>query len=128
MDIKSLVRSVIPFTSTAQAAQAKRRAETGSTTDRDANGKQEQSSEQPRRNLTPEELKQVIQYLEGLQGVKENQLRVRLECQNQINIVYVEDTAGNIVRRIPEADLAVILNNQKQVEPKKSGNLLNRSA
>ncbi len=128
MDIKSLVRSVIPFTSTAQAAQAKRRAEAASTTDRDANGKQEQGGEQQRRNLTAAELQEVIQYLEGLQGVKDNNLRVRLENHNQINVIYVEDMAGNIVRRIPEADLAAILKNQRQVEPKKSGNLLNRSA
>ncbi|MCM2281378.1 MAG: hypothetical protein NDI61_05970 [Bdellovibrionaceae bacterium] len=131
MDIKGLVRSIVPFTrnaETAQAVAAKKRTETGGATDRDADGKQNQSEEHHQGPLTPEQVQDAIRFLEGLQGVKDNHLTVRLSETDGIRVIYIEDLSGKIVRRLAELDLRAILKTRKDAQPKASGNLLNKSA
>lgn len=131
MDIKGLVRSIVPFTpnaNTAQAVAAKKRAEASGAADRDADGRQREAEEQPQRHLTPEEIQEAIRFLEGLPGVKDNHLNVRLEERDGIRVVYVRDATDKIVRRLTEADLHALLKTRVDAQPRTSGNLLNKSA
>lgn len=127
MDIKSLVRTVLPFSPVGPAAGAKQRAQTVETTDRDPHGKQEQAEEQPKRHLTQQEIDDAIAYLKSLAGVKENNLIIRLEEHDGIKVIFVEEPGGKVVRRLAEADLFVLLKSKAAPEPKKSGNLLNKA-
>lgn len=132
MDIKGFVRAMVPFgptgANTAQAVAGKKRTEANAATDRDADGKQSDAEEQPKRHLSPEEIQDAIKFLENLQGVKDNNLVVRLEENDGINVIYIEDPTGKTVRRLAEADLHSVLKSRNDAQSKSSGNLLNKSA
>lgn len=124
---------MVPFgvtgANTARSVAARKRAETGNATDRDADGKQHEADDQPKRNLSAEEIQEAIRFLENLQGVKDNNLIVKLEDKDDVRVVYIEDAAGKVVRRLAESDLSTVLKNRKEnAQPKASGNLLNTSA
>ena len=121
MDIKGVFRQVIPFP-TAKTEEAKAKAKLDAGNDKEGNG-QSAGEEQKRRHLSPEEIQEAVQYLEGLPGVKENNLTIRKETKDGITVVYIEDRTGKIVRRIPESELAALTSNRD----KKSGHLLNRA-
>lgn len=125
MDIKGIARNLIPLSPTrAQEAKdaANTRSKTDANNDREGNG-QASSEEQKRRKLSPEEIQDAVKYLEGLAGVKDNGLSVRLSEADGVVVVYVEDRSGKVVRRIPESDLANLTSNRQ----KKSGHLLNKA-
>jgi len=129
MNIKSLVQAVLPTLKSADQIAAKKRTEAASTTDRDANGRQEQAGQGPWRHLNDDEIKKVISYLENLPGVKDNGLFVRLVEKDQMKMIYIEDASGKTVRRLSEADLfAVFQKVGDGADQKSSGNLLNKSA
>ena len=122
MDIKSVLRSSWPF-NVQSAQKVDKRALTAKTADRDANGQSQQEQQKPKRNLSPEELQEAVAYLEALDGVKLNNLKVRLATADGVSVVYIEDQAGKVVRRIPEAELSALTQNRQ----KKSGHLLNKA-
>lgn len=122
MDIKSVLRSSWPF-NVQSAEKVDKRALTSGTADRDANGQSQQEQQKPKRNLSPEELQEAVAYLEALDGVKLNNLKVRLVTEGGINVVHIEDQSGKVVRRIPEAELSALTQNRQ----KKSGHLLNKA-
>ncbi len=123
---------MIPFgaasANTALSVAARKRAEAGSATDRDADGKQNHAEDQPKRDLSAEEIQDAIRFLEGLQGVKDNNLTVRLEEKDGIRVVYVQDPTGKTVRRLAEADLRSVLKSRQEAQLQSSGHLLNKSA
>lgn len=124
MDIKGVVRNLIPFPSAVKSASEARNthSKTNADNDREGNG-QAAGEEQKRRKLSPEEITDAVKYLEDLPGVKENSLRVRMEQVDGVTVVYVEDRNGKLVRRIPESELALLTANRE----KKSGHLLNKA-
>ena len=122
MDVKGVFRNINPFN--VKNVKDARRVQTGAATDRDANGQQSREGEkQPPRTLSQSELEEAVLYLQGLAGIKDNNLRVRLEQKDGITVVYVEDMSGNVVRRIPESDLEQLTKNRQ----KSSGHLLNKA-
>jgi uncharacterized FlaG/YvyC family protein len=130
MDIKGIVRQVIPFTTKAQQSEmaAKARSTTDASSDREGNGQQGQSEEQKKREYTPEEIQEVLKYLESLSGVKDNGLTVRLASADGVTAIFIEDRTGKTVRRIPEIEFGTLLANRSQgAATKKTGNLLNRA-
>lgn len=123
MDIKGLVRQVIPFTQKAQAEmRAEARSKTDASGDREGNG-QAAGEEQKRRHYTAEEIQEVVKILEALPGAKDNGLTVRVAASDGITVIYIEDRLGKTVRRIPESEFGMLLANRQ----KKSGNLLNKA-
>ncbi len=124
MDIKGVVRNLIPFPSAVKAANEAKstHSKTNANNDREGNG-QAAGEEQKRRKLSPEEIADAVKYLEELPGIKENSLRVRLEEHDGVSVVYVEDRFGKLVRRIPEGELASLTANRE----KTSGHLLNKA-
>ena len=122
MDIKSVLRNSWPFNVQAPSKVAKQ-ARTGEASDRDGNGQSQQQEQKPKRNLTPEELKEAVAYLEALEGVKLNNLKIRLATNEGVTLVYIEDQQGKLIRRIPESELSLLTTNRQ----KKSGNLINKA-
>jgi uncharacterized FlaG/YvyC family protein len=123
MDVKNVIRTVIPFT-VKKKEDAKATTALNADNERDANGQQQQSEgEKPRRNLSPEEITEAVKYLADLPGVKDHGLSVRVETKEGVTVVYVEDPTGKVVRRIPESELSLLTATRE----KKSGHLLNRA-
>lgn len=124
MDIKGIARNLLPLTSTKAASEAaSTRHKSDANNDREGNGQAANGEEQKRRRMTPEELEEAVKYLEGLAGVKDNQLKVRLETKDDITVVSIEDRDGKVVRRIPESELQALTANRER----KSGHLINRA-
>jgi uncharacterized FlaG/YvyC family protein len=125
MDIKGIARNLLPFTMTKAASEAVgTRHKTDANNDREGDGQAAASGEeQKRRRMTAEELEDAVKYLEGLAGVKDNHLKIRLETKDDVTVVYVEDRDGKVVRRIPESELRSLTANRER----KSGHLINRA-
>ena len=121
MNIKSAVSQIIPLS----VRKLQRENKTEATADRDPNaGRQEKKEERtPRRNLSQEEIDKAVDYLKNLPGVKESHLSVRLTRENNVPVVFIEDPAGKIIRRIPEMELSLIGGTPATTK----GNLLNKS-
>jgi uncharacterized FlaG/YvyC family protein len=122
MDIKGIARNLGPLAPVKTPETVSTRTKTDANNDREGNG-QAAGEEQKRRRLTSEEINEAVKYLEGLAGIKDNNLRVRLESKDDAIVVYVEDNDGKVVRRIPESELVSLTANRDR----KSGHLLNRA-
>jgi uncharacterized FlaG/YvyC family protein len=124
MDIKGIARSLIPISSPKSASEtASTHTKMDANNDREGNGQASDGEQQKRRRLTQEEWADAIKYLEGLAGVKDNNLTIRIEVKDDITVLFVEDRDGKVVRRIPESEVASLTANRE----KKSGHLLNRA-
>lgn len=127
MDIKGIVRQVIPFTPKAAAESretitAEARSKTDASGDREGNG-QAAGEERKKRRYTNDEIQDVVKFLEALPGAKDNGLTVRVADKDDVTVIYIEDRLGKTVRRIPESEFGSLLANRQ----KKSGNLLNKA-
>lgn len=122
MNIKGLVGNVIPFP-VKKAEEAKAKTALDADNEKEGNGQSSGGGDHRRRNLTPEEIAIAVKHLENLEGVKNNGLTVRLESNDGVTVVYVEDRDGKIVRRIPESELSLLTSNRE----KKTGSLLNKA-
>lgn len=78
---------------------------TKSSTDRDANGKREAPEGETKQKLTDEEFKEALDVLKELPGLKANDLVVRIEMQDTVRVVLIEDRNGKVVRRLSEGQL-----------------------
>lgn len=129
MDVKNVFRNILPFARN-PISESKRRelvqGEAKTSADRDPGTPSDQPhGDSPKRNLSDEEIQEAIKHLEALPGVKDNELRIRLERVDGIPVVYVEDRQGKVVRRIPESELSMV--KARTQESKTTGNLLNRA-
>ena len=113
-----------------KSVELKKRSSTAeSSADRDANGQQQNSHEEKSRDLTPEELKKIVEHLQSLAGVKDNSWQVKLEQKDRTYVIYIQDYAGKIIRRFNYEDIFQIFT---KLESKKSdgnakGGLLDRA-
>lgn len=121
MDIKGIVRNVLPF----NVDRVKEREKTtmDSTQEREGNGQAQGEEQKRKRNLSPEELQEAVKFLEDLPGVKDNHLQVKLVQKDGATAVFIEDRDGKVVRRIPESELSTLSKNKTQ----RSGHLLNKA-
>jgi uncharacterized FlaG/YvyC family protein len=97
MDIKSVVRQIIPLTGKAQAPE--KPTTTVETSDRDANGQSANQGDEGNRHLTKEQIEEAVKFLENLDGVKNNGLKIRMETKDDVTVVYIEDRDGKVVRQ-----------------------------
>lgn len=129
MDVKHAVRNILPF-SLGKVSETKLRetltGEAKTASDRDADGQQQQAESEKKRNLSDEEIQEAIKVLESFPGVKDSGLSFKLSRgEDGVPVVHVLDRAGNVVRRIPETELAQV--KSRQGENKTTGNLLNKA-
>jgi uncharacterized FlaG/YvyC family protein len=87
-------------------------------------GRGEEESTQHK--MTEEEAKEVLNHLRELDGVKGNNLQVRMEKTEDRYVVYVQEVSGKIVRRIPESEMWFIYQKQKSGDGKK-GQFINKA-
>jgi len=79
--------------------------------DRDADGRRQQ--EEPDQSpLSDQEMQRALEYLEKLEGLKNNGLTFKVEVRGQIRIILISDTSGNIVRRIPEHEMRLLISDK----------------
>lgn len=122
MNVRSLTNPVIP-TESVKAHESREVKADVSSEDRDANGKRDQ--EEPRKDpLTEEEMKKALEYLENLTSLKSNELRLEVEDTGLMRVILIKDQADQVVRRIPEWELRVLI----QDKDKKTGQIFNKSA
>jgi uncharacterized FlaG/YvyC family protein len=73
--------------------------------------------------MNDEEIQKAIERLRSLQGIKDNNLIIKLDKSSGVPIVFIEDYTGKVVRRIPESELWQL---SQQVE-KSKGHLIDRT-
>ncbi len=96
-----------------------------STTDRDANGQQAGGGEEQRREpMSDEQFEKALAHLRGLPVVKDHNLEVDVQNQNEKRFILLKEPTGKVVRRIPEAELWSLL----RVKPNEKGQILRKSA
>lgn len=116
MNIKSITGIQVP-----QDVKKTEKRTQDTSADRDA--QQQDGGQQERKKMTPEELLKAIDYLKALKGVAENNLRVRLDQSSDTAIIFIEDSSGKVVRRIPETDLWLLM----QEKDKSKGHLFDKA-
>tara|TARA_B100001248_G_C27399124_1_gene468445 strand:- start:3083 stop:3445 length:363 start_codon:yes stop_codon:yes gene_type:complete len=94
-----------------------------SSADRDPNG-QHQKQDQGKKEYTEEDVLEAIENLKNLEGIKKNNLTVKYEKNGYVYVVYVTDVTGKVVRRIPQQDLMLYLD---QDDSKPSGHIINKA-
>ncbi len=123
MNIKSILSNTAAVERTQTTETAKEVKSENSSKDRDADGRRQHEEEPSKEHLTEEELQIAIKALEGLDGVKKNNLTVELVQSGEIRVAVVKDILGNVIRRIPERDLWTLT----QDSSVKTGQLYNKA-
>lgn len=125
MDIKGVLKAVLPLDIRSKKSVEKT-IQTGSTTDRDANGQmfQEQQQEKEHPPMTEEQLQKALEHLKTLSVVKDHNLTIQLVQVEGKNFVHIQEPSGKIVRRIPEQELWSL----QVVKDTEKGQLLRKTA
>ena len=110
MNIKTVTGPVFPQ----EIKKIERRAQ-DSSADRDPNS-QDESGQKPHHKMTEEELNHALDFLKALKGVRDNNLRVRVDQHDGVVVVYVEDLNGKVIRRIPETDLWLLTRDKESAK------------
>lgn len=108
MNIKGITNSILPvdLKARAEAVTEVRRQTTQNASDRDADGKQQQQDQQtPNRHLRDEEFEDVLKKIKALPGIKDSSLVVKIVMHADHRVIHIEDSDGQVVRRLSEADL-----------------------
>jgi len=96
-------------------------------TDRDGNGQQQfQKQNEKQRPMTEEELKKAMTHLSELEVVKTNQWTVKLQETPGGRWILLSDAQGELIRKIPEAELWTL--QVMQQDPSQKGQLLRKIA
>lgn len=99
MNIKSVTGPIIPQ----ELKKIEKRAQ-DSSADRDPTP-QSGDGRSEHHKMDDEELEKALNFLRNLKGVKDNNLQLRVEKNDGTLVVFIEDLAGKVIRRIPETDL-----------------------
>ncbi len=124
MNIKNVLNSLTNIASVDKAKlDHKTKLDASGERDTDLGRGDEESS---KHKMTDEEAQEVLKHLQELDGVKGNNLQVRLEKKEDTYVVYIEEISGKVIRRIAEAEMWFIYQKQKSGDGKK-GQLLNKA-
>lgn len=126
MNIKGFISNIIPNNDVRNVDSIGKTIKSDSTHDRDANGQEtysQQNQEEHRPPMTDEQLEKAMEHLRKLSATKEHKWTIELETQGDLRCVLVKDNLGNVIRRIPEADLWTL-----PTDDSPRGQLLKRSA
>lgn len=124
MNIKGLIPNIQP-TDVKAIDRTGRAIQSDSTHDRDGNGQEayQQQQQDQKPPMTDEQLEASMEHLRKLAAFKEHRWTVELEDEFGVRCVLVKDNLGNLIRRIPEADLWTL-----PTDDSPRGQLLKRSA
>lgn len=76
-----------------------------SSTDRDADGRQQKPEPEQKRHLTQQEFDEALKVLGEHPGLKANDLVIKVEVQEDYRVVLILDPEGKIIRRLSESQL-----------------------
>lgn len=83
-------------------------------------GRNSQDQQDERNNrklpLSDEEIEKTLSQLKSLPGIKDHRLIVKMEIQNNQRIIFIEDSLGHVIRRIPESDFWSILESKDKIK------------
>jgi uncharacterized FlaG/YvyC family protein len=80
-------------------------------------------ADQEQGEFTDEEFQEAVEKLKNHPGIKDNSLVVKVEAHGAQRVVLVTDFSGKVVRRIPEADLWLLMRNSRD---ETKGQLINK--
>jgi hypothetical protein len=123
MNIKSLGTPLILQIDSKPRVEGQQKVQPRESSERDADGRQQQADEGLKRHLTDEEILEAMDKLRQLPGVQNNNLRVRLVTEAGIKRVFIEDPEGRVVRRLSESQLWAAV----QHLDKSTGQLINKA-
>jgi len=103
MNIKTLNNNPILPVEPKRRVEVNPRAQ--ASTDRDANGRQDQAEKELKRHLTQQEFDDAIKVLEETPGLKANNLTIKVEVKEDCRVIEIVDSTGKTVRRLSEAQL-----------------------
>lgn len=126
MNIKNLIGNSAPITPVTSAAKVDRPIKTDNATDRDANGQQFYQKEKKKEKMTQEQFDKAIAMLREKHFVKDMNWSVTPINEGHIKYAWVQDQAGNSIRKIIEFDLWEIFDEIGTEETK--GQLLKKTA
>jgi uncharacterized FlaG/YvyC family protein len=121
MTIKGLVSNILP-SEVRQKLNVQKKEHAESSADREPQ-KESGDSSPEKKKMTNEEILAAMEHLRQLPGIKDNNLQVRVSEKDGIHVVYIEDIKGQVVRRIPESELALLTKDKD----KKKGHILDRA-
>jgi hypothetical protein len=126
MDVKSVRNSINTTLNTAKLdVEKKTQIKSNDTTERDANGQMfGQGKHENQRDLSQEEREKIVAHVKTINGVKDNNLVVRLQQIEDKYFVFIEDPKGKVIRRINVQDLSHLLVDKD----KGKGNIVNKAA
>ena len=113
MNIKSLTANISPLDRTKPTERTSEKDTVrmeNSSKDRDANGQRQGQQEHHKEHLNDEEMREALETIRGFKGVQEHNLEVELVQSGEKRVILIKDLQGNVIRRIPEAELWPILN------------------
>ncbi|MES2767648.1 MAG: hypothetical protein V4596_00765 [Bdellovibrionota bacterium] len=124
MNIKNVLNSLVNISGVDKAKlDHKTKLDASGERDTDLGRGEEEAS---KHKMTDTEAQEVLSHLKELDGIKDNNLEVRLEKKEDTYVVYIEDNQGKVVRRIAEAEMWFIYQKQKSSDGKK-GQLINKA-
>ena len=103
MNIKSVHTAPVLSIEPQQTVEGNVRAQ--ASTDRDANGRQQQSESELKRHLSQQDFDDALKALEANPGLKANHLTIKVEQHADARVILVLDPQGAIVRRLSESQL-----------------------
>jgi uncharacterized FlaG/YvyC family protein len=123
MNVKSIISSIANIAGIS-AQKLDKKTKTSASDEKDTQlgyGEEEASNHR----MSDDEAKQALEYLENLDGIRDNNLSVRLEKSEDRFVVFVQDSAGKVVRRIQENELWYLF--KKRNKDSKKGQILNKA-
>ena len=126
MNIKNLLGITAPANPATGTGKVERPIKMDNTQDRDANGQQLYQREKRKEKMTDEQFEKAVAVLREKDFVKEMNWVVLAAVENDVKIAWVQDSAGNTIRKIQEWDLWELFEDHKSDETK--GYLLNKTA
>lgn len=125
MDIKRLL-NISTFTPTKTVSKAERVVQNESAQDRDANGQEMYQKQQSPEHqaMSDEEFENSLEALQALPSIKEHNWKVTALVEDEKRFAIVKDGLGNLIRKIPEAELWSLRQNLDQPR----GHLLKKTA
>lgn len=103
MNIKNISTTPIYSVDPKQKIEGNKSAQ--GSTDRDANGRQEQKEQEQKRHLSQQEFDDALKALENMPGLKSNSLVIKVEQHEDHRVVLILAPDGKVVRRLSEAQL-----------------------
>lgn len=123
MNIKGLNPSLAAALDPRNRVEGRENVRTRNSGDRDADGRRQNPEPEIKRHLSDPEFEAALETLKENQGIVAAGLNVRVEIRDDHRVIFIEDQAGTMVRRLSEADLWLVTRERNRA----IGNILDKA-